>query len=143
MNPALAMSGYSSRDKKKIIQRERKLRRLGQWGEWEHVPLLPGQLSARPGWLSQMHMAHRNKVFCALQRAAPGDVMHFAITSLSQDRPTWHEMQRIKDELAGRELTGVEVYPPHEEIVDEADMYHLWVLPHPYPFGLNGEESHD
>ena len=45
-------------------------------------------------------------------------------------------MQRIKDEIAGQDATAVEVYPPHSEIVDQADMYHLWVLPEPLPFSL-------
>jgi len=50
-------------------------------------------------------------------------------------------MQRIKDELAGHDRTGVEVYPPHDEIVDQADMYHLWVLPEPLPFTLVKREG--
>lgn len=45
-------------------------------------------------------------------------------------------MQRIKDELAGVRATGVEIYPPHDEIVDGANMYHLWIVPAPLPFGL-------
>lgn len=36
----------------------------------------------------------------------------------------------------GPEATAVEVYPPHAEIVDDADMYHLWVLAAPLPFSL-------
>ena len=44
--------------------------------------------------------------------------------------------ERIKDEIAGPDATAVEVYPPQAEIVDDADMYHLWVLPAPLPFSL-------
>jgi hypothetical protein len=51
-------------------------------------------------------------------------------------RPTFHEMQRIKDDLAGAEATAVEVYPPRSELVDEADMFHIWVLPAGLPFTL-------
>jgi hypothetical protein len=38
-------------------------------------------------------------------------------------------MQRIKDTLAGPDRAAVEVYPPASEVVDQANMYHLWVLP--------------
>ena len=62
---------------------------------------------------------------------------HLAISSLSGIRPTWPEAQRMKNELAGDDATAVEVYPPQGEVVDQADMYHLWVLPGPIPFSLN------
>ncbi len=45
-------------------------------------------------------------------------------------------MQRIKDEIAGPDATAIEVYPPHAEIVDQADMFHIWVVPGPLPFSL-------
>lgn len=63
-------------------------------------------------------------------------MIHYGISSLSQERPTWWEAQRIKDELAGKDRTAVEVYPPRDEIVDGADMFHIWVLPEGLPFGL-------
>lgn len=46
-------------------------------------------------------------------------------------------MQRIQDEIAGPERTAVEIYPPRRDIVDGADMFHLWVLEAPLPFGLH------
>lgn len=61
---------------------------------------------------------------------------HLAVSSLSGIRPTWHEMQRIKDDLAGPDTTAIEVYPPQREIVDGADMFHIWVLRGKLPFGL-------
>ena len=62
---------------------------------------------------------------------------HLAVSSLSGQRPTWPEMQRIKDELAGPEATAIEVYPPRDQVVDEADMFHIWVLRGRLPFGLH------
>lgn len=58
------------------------------------------------------------------------------MASLSAIRPSWWEMQRIKDELAGKGCTAVEVYPPADEVVDDADMFHIWVLPEPLAFSL-------
>jgi len=74
-------------------------------------------------------------VFSVLERPVVG-ATHLAITSLSGVRPTWWEAQRIKNEIAGEAATAVEVYPPASEVVDEADMYHLWILPDPLPFSL-------
>ena len=47
--------------------------------------------------------------------------------------------QEIKDELFGSRAVAVEVYPPKKNLVDVADIYHLWVLPKDYqlPFGIH------
>ena len=122
-------------ERRKLLRWERKRRGSGAWGPWETKTLPPALLSAR-GWLSQVTTVHRNRVFSVLDRALSSGHRHLAIASLSQERPSWWEMQRIKDELAGKEATGVEVYPPNGEIVDGANMYHLWIVPAPLPFGL-------
>lgn len=131
MNPAL--KDAPTRIRRDLIQQERRRRRLGKWGPWEHVrlPAAPGR-----GWLSEVTVAHRNKVFAVLERRVEGAV-HLAVSSLSEDRPTWWEMQRIKNELVGEDATAVEVYPPQSEVVDGADMFHLWVLDGPLPFTLS------
>jgi hypothetical protein len=51
---------------------------------------------------------------------------------------SWPDMQRVKDEIAGRGRTAVEVYPPAGEVTDSANIYHLWVFPEGVhlPFGL-------
>jgi len=125
--------------RRRLLEDERCARASGRWGEWEHLTFPKG--SAGPGWAAEFENAFRNRIFSVLWRTLPCGAEHFAIASLSQTRPTWPEMQRIKDELAGHDRTGVEVYPPHDEIVDQADMYHLWVLPEPLPFTLAKREG--
>lgn len=141
--PARKRSSFTSRgnalfqvptkERKRLLQDERRRRRTGQWGEWERIEN-PYRF-ATDGWLGQVDHVRKNRVFSVLVRDV-GSAIHFAISSLSGDRPTWYEAQRIKDELAGHKHTAVEVYPPHDEIVDGADMYHLWVLFGPLPFSL-------
>lgn len=131
MNPALRDA--PTRLRRDLIQQERRRRRLGKWGPWERLRLSPP--AGRRGWLSEVRVAHRNKVFAVLERPVEGAV-HLAISSLSEDRPTWWEMQRIKNEIVGEDATAVEVYPPQSEVVDGADMFHLWVLDAPLPFTL-------
>lgn len=41
----------------------------------------------------------------------------------------WRHFQRIKNELCGPEREGIELYPAESRLVDEANQYHLWVLP--------------
>ncbi len=105
----------------------------GNWGAWERIAV---NEKAGKGWIRQVNTAFRNRVFAVLSRDLTNGVRHLSVSSLSGDRPTWHEMQRIKNELAGREKTAVEVYPPSHEVVDGADMFHIWVLPDDLPFSL-------
>ena len=41
----------------------------------------------------------------------------------------WRHFQRIKNELAGPEREGVELFPPESKLVDMANQYHIWVMP--------------
>lgn len=50
----------------------------------------------------------------------------------------WRHMQRIKNELCGPECEGVELYPAESRLLDEANQYHLFVVPNDgyrFPFG--------
>jgi hypothetical protein len=51
---------------------------------------------------------------------------------------TWAVKQQIKDELLGPHRVAVEVFPPQAQLIDQADAYHLWVLPDGFqlPFGV-------
>jgi len=41
----------------------------------------------------------------------------------------WRHLQRIKNELAGAEREGIDIFPPESQLVDTANQYHIWVLP--------------
>ena len=45
----------------------------------------------------------------------------------------WYVLQLIKNEVAGEYATAIEVFPPHDEVVDEVNMRHLWVVPENVP----------
>ncbi len=134
MNPALAQVSRSER--RAILSAEATARRRNEWGPWEMLRFPRG--SVGHGWAAEFTTAHRNKVFSVLDRTLPCGTRHLAVASLSGQRPSWWEMQRIKDELAGKDATAIEVYPPHAEIVDDADMFHIWVLTQPLGFSLRG-----
>lgn len=113
----------------KLIDRERRALATGNWGPWEHGPLPTG---AR-GWLGQVHAVVKNHVVCVLMRtvtmAGIGEVKHLAIRNYSSSDIPWAAKQRIKNELAGCDRMAVEVFPDVADLIDEANMYHLWVLP--------------
>lgn len=131
-----AMAHLAKKEQQRLLNIERKFRASGDWGAWECLPVAPGS-AGRGGWASYVTKAYRNRCFAVLYRQAEAGVVHLAVSSLSGVRPTWWEMQRIKDDLAGEDATAVEVYPPKSQVVDEADMFHIWVLRGKLPFGLN------
>lgn len=48
-----------------------------------------------------------------------------------KDGITWDELQRIKNECLGEDVWCVEVYPSQNDVVDVANMRHLWPLDKP------------
>lgn len=52
----------------------------------------------------------------------------------------WDDLQRVKNELAGPDRVAVEIYPPQHELMDQAPLRHLFVLPvgEAAPFTLHG-----
>jgi hypothetical protein len=120
--------------RRQLLEAEARARKSGAWGEWERVSFPRGSAGNR--WAAEFDTAHRNRVFAVLERALPDGGRHLMISSLSGVRPTWWETQRIKNEIAGADTTAVEIYPPQAEVVDDADAYHLWVLPGSFPHSL-------
>ena len=55
----------------------------------------------------------------------------------------YRDSEASKERSADR--VAVEVYPPESQLVDDADLYHLWVLPAGFelPFGLHGATASD
>lgn len=67
-----------------------------------------------------------------------GNIMHLVINRVD-GKPTrnWEDLQRIKNEIAGEEVEGVELFPSEKRKVDH-DKIHLWCLPpnQVFPFGF-------
>ena len=55
------------------------------------------------------------------------------------DNISWDELMNIKDQLGYGESYAVEVYPANINIVNVANMRHLWVLPEALQIGWNRE----
>jgi len=125
--------GGSRAQRRHAVRLEQRAIKTGRWGEWERTAMPAGLPGTDPsGWCAQIREVFKNDLYVVLVRpvaCAWGTVQHLAVRSASSLEPPWRDMQRIKDELFGTERTAVEVQPPRAELVDAADMYHLWVLP--------------
>lgn len=112
-------------------RREKIALRTGKWGKWDRFET-PGGIMSKTGWLGEITHVFRNDVFAVLVRptlTSLGRGRHLAIRNTSNTEVTWSQKQRIKNELAGEHSQAVEIFPPQSELIDEAPMYHLWVIP--------------
>ncbi len=101
------------------------LRRIGEtWGEWEDKSDTVDHPLAPPNLI----MAWCNNRF-AVQKFYRDGFTWLSIRKHVEGakEPSWSELQRIKNELVGPERQAVQVYPRHSDLVDQADMYHLWL----------------
>ncbi len=108
----------------------------------------PAHLKPVPAddWPAEMVRARNESTLIGLWRSRRYLVMGFAepdgILRLSvqrtewqaahanfADRIPWDDMQQIKAEAGYGDRTAVEIYPPDSEIVNVANMRHLWVMP--------------
>lgn len=58
-----------------------------------------------------------------------------------KDGISWEELQRIKNECGFADQCAVEVYPPESDVVNVANMRHLWILPEPPAFAWRAKEA--
>jgi len=103
----------------------------------------PKQLKAGNGWFGELDRVYRdsNSQYVVMIRNVEtewGTVQHACMRNSEGTDIPWSEKQRIKNEIFGEESAAVEVFPKTSELIDEANMYHLWVLPDHFnlPFGL-------
>jgi hypothetical protein len=119
----------------------RRLTREGQQpGQWERRPS-PKELGRGSGWFGELDRAFTDGKYAVMIRTIDtewGKVEHACIRNIGSTDIPWRDKQKIKNELFGRERVAVEVFPAESDLVDEANMYHLWVLPFGFniPFGL-------
>lgn len=114
---------------------------------WEHrdarqvrVPravLHDGERWTDDCWVNNRYSVQVSLV--SLVATAWGDVTHLWVREHAGGMPrSWSDLQRIKNELTGPERVAVEVFPPVSQLIDSANMAHLWVYPSGFtlPFRL-------
>jgi hypothetical protein len=99
----------------------------------------PKSMKVGTGWFGELDKAYSDGEYAVMTRPVLtewGQVIHACIRNTNSTDISWAEKQRIKNELFGKESTAIEVFPDESELVDEANMYHIWILPMKLPFGL-------
>jgi len=126
-----------------------KVKRIREaWGVWEkrndHLHLHPLNL-CRPGFIHDAYVNLVISVQVSTEDTEWGNVTHLWIKHRDGRPMIWRDMQRIKNELVGYDRVAVEVYPSTADLVDVADMYHLWVLPAGFrlPFSLKQRRTNE
>ena len=83
-------------------------------------------------------------IYCVMIRNIEtewGTVEHAIIRNAESTDICWSEKQRLKNEIFGHEAVAIEIFPKMSELVDSANMYHLWVMPDGFviPFSIFGD----
>jgi hypothetical protein len=96
--------------------------------------LAPGETWRPYGWVNNRYAVQWSDV-----ETPDGMIAHLWIRQHDRRMPrSWRDLQTIKNELCGPERVGVEVFPAVSQLVDFANMAHLWVYPEGFalPFRL-------
>lgn len=111
----------------------------------EMSPKSTGQYEG--SWLGEMSMCWRyNREYVVMARIVKtewGEVIHAAIRNKNNTDIPWAKKQWIKNSLFGEHLTAIEVYPKKDRLIDEANMYHLWIFEKRFelPFGIHPNDK--
>lgn len=128
---------------------ERKAARgmLANWTPLVHRPGMTNRDDCPRGVKSCWSNENLIALVYDLKRTPLGDAIPIGVRRVDGKpvRPTFHDMQRVKNQLAGSDATAVEVYPPENDLVDAANMYWMLVFPgvtsFPFPTaGLSAEK---
>lgn len=86
----------------------------------------------KPTWMTRAFS--NNRYIVMIMDNAPtthGNAIR-AMVQTVDDKPIqnhWSEMQRIKSEIFGLDTMAIEYYPPSNELVDQHNIYWLWIFP--------------
>lgn len=131
-----------------IYALERSQRSSEKWSPWQKVGTEEIQSAYRAcdealpgvrGWTREAHTVWKNDWLCVIVRTIKQTslgipVEHAAFRTATMTELSWKEKQRLKDELWGPSYTAIEIFPRKSDLIDAANMYHLWVLPEHYRF---------
>lgn len=60
-----------------------------------------------------------------------------------RDGLSWDDLQRVKRECGYGDMDAVEVYPVDNDIVNVANMRHLWIMPEGVNFAWRNKAAHE
>lgn len=97
---------------------------------------------AIPGWTPPVSV-WRSKLYFVQVFEHDGGVIRLTINRTMCDNRgnwldgiTWDELYRIKNKLGYSDRQAIEIFPPEKDLVNVANMRHIWILPTPVPVNL-------
>lgn len=87
--------------------------------------------------IGKIVMLFRSRQFLAQLYEEPNGVLRLSVNRSMTDKQgdrwidgiTWDQLQQVKAECGFGDQWAVEVYPPESDIVNVANVRHLWLLP--------------
>ena len=102
------------------------------WGEWEEIPQIRWYQSPVKPTEGLVRLV-KNNVYSVqfIEKSTDWGIVTRLLIRRHDQKTTvsWAHKQRIKNELVGEEATALEVFPPESKLFDEANIYHIWILP--------------
>lgn len=114
--------------------------------KWIEKPS-PKLLKKGSGCFAEMNRCYTyNGKYAAMTRDIKtewGKVIHCCFRNLDGTDMKWAEKQWLKDSLFGEDRLAIEVYPQKDRLVDQANMYHLWIFEKGFelPFGIHSRDK--
>lgn len=113
-------------------------REWGEWWEGSYSGVRPDYLND-DDWKTLVHWRENSRCYVnniyqvniSEVKDSSGNVWEW-LSIKRRDKKVihdWRAFQRIKNELCGESREAIEIYPPEEHLVDEANQFHLWVMP--------------
>ena len=62
---------------------------------------------------------------------------------LWEDCITWDELNWIKRKVGYGDRYGIEIFPPDQDIINVANMRHIWILPRPLDVGWKSKNTRE
>ncbi len=112
-------------------------------GLFKPIDLL--QTPGKPSWMTRAYENNRYIVMIDDNAQLTNDVIAIkAMVQRLDDTPIfnhWREMQNIKNEIFGPEVTAIEYYPAESNLLDDKNIYWLWILPEDHlPIYISNEK---
>lgn len=132
------MSKRSDKVHRRKTRKKRQARKGPSWTPFQEVE--PESLIARQSEMKEydavvmtgirMFVNNRYQVLVCGVNTAVGPLIQLSICNLdSTARHDWRDFQRIKNELLGPEIEGVELYPAESRLVDISNQFYMYCLP--------------
>ena len=84
-----------------------------------------------PHWMTRCFRSHKYIVMINDNVQTTHGIAIRAMVQKHDDTPIlnhWSEMQRIKNEVFGKEVTAIEYYPAESNLLNDHNIYWMWIF---------------